>query len=822
MTTAKYEKLAAFYLGKRFDLDQDAVTDELLLYDAKDLTTHAVCVGMTGSGKTGLCLSLIEEAAIDGIPTIAIDPKGDLGNLLLTFPKLQPNEFRPWIDEAEAARKGMTADEYAADRAALWKKGLKQWDQTGERIGKFQNAVDINIYTPGSSTGIPLMVLRSLKAPPAQMLDDNDAMRERLMATVSGLLALLGIDADPIQSREHILISNIVDRSWRAGKDLDIAGLIQSIQTPPFERLGVMDVESFFPSKDRFKMAMALNNLLASPGFAAWMAGEPLDIERLLHTREGKPRISIMSIAHLSEAERMFFVTILLNEILAWVRTQPGTGSLRAILYMDEIFGYFPPSKNPPSKTPMLTLLKQARAYGLGIMLATQNPVDLDYKGLSNTGTWFIGRLQTERDKMRLLDGLESANASSTMTRAQTEAVLSSLGGRVFLMNNVHEDAPSLFHTRWALSYLRGPLTRSQIQTLMAPRKAAAALAAPTPAASIAKQPRTVQQPAVAAADPGLASTPPPLPPGVNQVFLPVTRSVPDGGYLRYEPFLLGAGKLHFVRTSAKIDDWQTVALLAMLDADTAGDIWNAADEAKEIECEKSGEPEARFAPMPAAAQRKTSHKSWSKSFKGHLYRTREKTILKSKELKQYSKLDESEADFRVRLRHLLNEKRDRTIEKLRKKYAPKLARLEERIRKSEERVDREKSQMKQQGLQTAVSFGATILGALFGRKKASVGNVGRAASTLRSAGRAARERGDVARAAENVKALQQQLIDLDATFTEEMEEVRASADVDTLEFEELTLRPRKSDISVDTLALAWTPYVVRADGVAEPAFDLD
>ncbi len=822
MATPNYEKLAAFYLGKQYNLDEADITDDILLYDAKDLTTHAVCVGMTGSGKTGLCLSLIEEAAIDGIPTIAIDPKGDLGNLMLAFPKLQPADFRPWIDDAEAARKGMTSDEYAADRAGLWKKGLKDWNQDGARIGRFKDAADINIYTPGSSTGMPLMILRSLKAPPENLLNDNDAMRERLMAVVSGLLALLGIDADPIQSREHILISNIVDRSWRAGRDLDVASLIQSIQTPPFERLGVMDVESFFPSKDRFKLAMALNNLLASPGFAAWMMGEPLDINRLLYTTEGKPRVSILSIAHLSDAERMFFVTILLNEVVAWVRSQPGTGSLRAILYMDEIFGYFPPTANPPSKMPMLTLLKQARAYGLGVMLATQNPVDLDYKGLANTGTWFIGRLQTERDKMRLLDGLESANASSNMNRSQTEKVLSSLGSRVFLMNNVHEDAPTLFHTRWALSYLRGPLTRSQIQKLMDARKAEASANAPVAATPNAQQPRNVQPVAAAASDPGLMSFPPPLPPGVNQVFLPLTKSVPDGGYLRYEPLIVGKGKLHYVRVSAKVDDWRDVSLLAIIDGQSGSNIWEAADAATSVDIEMSGESDARFAPLPAIAQRKTSYPKWSKSFTNFLYRNHEKSILKCKALKQYSELDETESEFRVRLRHLLHEERDKDIEKLRKKYTPKLASLEERIRKAEERVDREKSQMKQKGVQTAVSLGATILGALFGRKKASVGNVGRAASTIRSASRTAKERGDIARATDNVEALQKRLAEMEATFETEIEEIRTDADIDNLEFEELTIRPRKSDIAVETIALAWTPYVVRQDGIAEAAFEMD
>jgi hypothetical protein len=470
-----YELLGKFYLGRSYDLEQRRPRDELLLYDSKDLCTHAVCVGMTGSGKTGLCLALLEEAAIDGIPAICIDPKGDLGNLLLTFPDLKPSDFRPWIDPAEATRRGMTVDDFAKDTAKTWRDGLTEWGQTPERIARLKNAADVTIYTPGSQAGLPITVLRSFSAPPEEQRHDSELMRERVTAAASGLLALLGMDADPLKSREHILLSNLLDRTWREGKDLDLATLIRTIQSPPFDRLGVLDLDSFFPAQERFGFAMQLNSLLASPGFAAWREGEPLDVQRLLFTAEGKPRLSILSISHLTDAERMFFVTILLNEVLAWVRRQPGTSSLRAILYMDEVYGFFPPTANPPCKTPMLTLLKQARAFGLGVVLATQNPVDLDYKGLSNCGTWFLGRLQTERDKARVLDGLEGASAAAgaQFDRGQMERILSGLGRRVFLMNNVHDDAPAVFQSRWALCYLRGPLTRDQIQTLMAPRKTA-------------------------------------------------------------------------------------------------------------------------------------------------------------------------------------------------------------------------------------------------------------------------------------------------------------------------------------------------------------
>ena len=465
-----YEKLGLFYLGRPYDLETKSAREGLLLYDSKDLVTHAVCVGMTGSGKTGLCIDLLEEAAIDGIPALAIDPKGDLGNLLLTFPDLSPAEFRPWIDEDEARRNGKSPEEWAASQAETWRKGLESWGQSGERIERLRAAVDVAIYTPGSQSGLPLSIVKSFAAPPPDFIEESDLMRERVATTATSLLGLLGIDADPIKSREHILLSTIIDACWRQGQDLDLARLIQMIQTPPVQRIGVLELEAFYPSDKRFELAMAVNNLLAAPGFSAWMEGEALDIQRLLYTPEGKPRLTILSIAHLNDAERMFFVSLLLNQVLGWMRQQPGTTSLRAIVYMDEIAGYLPPVANPASKAPMLTLLKQARAFGVGMVLATQNPVDLDYKALSNAGTWFIGRLQTERDQMRVLDGLEGAmsTAGGAFDRGKLQALIAGLGKRVFLLHNVHEDGPEVFESRWAMSYLRGPLTRTQIKTLMA------------------------------------------------------------------------------------------------------------------------------------------------------------------------------------------------------------------------------------------------------------------------------------------------------------------------------------------------------------------
>ncbi|HJS74543.1 MAG TPA: DUF87 domain-containing protein, partial [Vicinamibacteria bacterium] len=516
---SSFEKLGVFYLGRPYDPAARAAGPSPLLYDSKDLTTHGLIVGMTGSGKTGLAIVLLEEAALDGIPSIVIDPKGDMSNLALRFPELGPQNFLPWIEPREAASRGVSEEELARETARTWEEGIGAWGQSRERVGALADAGAVDVYTPGSASGRPLAVLRSLSAPPAALRQDEDALRERIVNAVSGLLGLIGLDADPVTSREHVLLASLLDRAWRGGEDASLESLLKSIQTPPFQKLGVLDLESFYPERDRFVLAARLNSLLASPAFAAWREGEPLDVQRLLYGTDGRPRTAVLSIAHLSDAQRMFFVTLLLNEVIGWMRAQEGTGSLRAILYMDEIFGFFPPIAAPPSKAPMLTLLKQARAFGLGVVLATQNPVDLDYKGLANIGTWFLGRLQTERDRERLLEGL--ASASGGFDRAKTEEILSSLEKRVFLMQNVHEDAPVVFQSRWALSYLRGPLTLEQVKRL-----GGRALAREPEAAAPSPEARGGERPLV--------------PSSIAQCFLGSEGPV-------YRPALLATAQVHYV-----------------------------------------------------------------------------------------------------------------------------------------------------------------------------------------------------------------------------------------------------------------------------------
>ncbi len=812
-----YEKLGAFYLGRPYDAGSKSTVSEPLLYDSRDLTTHAVCVGMTGSGKTGLCLALLEEAGIDGVPAICIDPKGDLANLLLTFPQLAPGDFETWVDPADAKRKGLSVTDYAASVAANWRKGLADWDQTPARIANLRAQVDMAIYTPGANTGLPLSVLRSLDAPPAELRDDTTTLRERVSGVVGGLLSLVGRDVDPLQSREHILLSNIVEQAWRAGQGLDLAALIAAVQKPPMDKVGALDLETFFPAKDRTALAMALNNLLASPGFSAWLEGDPLDAQRLLYTAEGKPRISIISIAHLSDPERMFVVTLVLNELIGWMRRQSGTSSLRALLYMDEIFGYFPPTANPPSKPPMLTLLKQARAFGVGCVLATQNPVDLDYKGLGNTGTWFIGRLQTDRDKQRVLDGLESAlPGGAAGSRASLDSLMSGLTQRVFLMRNVHDDAPLLMQSRWALSYLRGPLTGPEISRLMAGRKSAAPRAASIPAAPIAAAPIAATETAGGAK--GNFAARPAIPADVREYFIAPTRG---SGATEYRPMVLGAAKLHFVDATAKIDAWRTVSLLAPITDGGDGVAWSeaAASGSAAPALTDRPEAEAQFAALPAALLRSQNYAAWGKALAAQLYETARTEVFSCKALALASHPDESEGDFRARIAHAAREKRDDAVGKVRDKFAAKRTTLADQLRRAEERVGRERDQLTERRTQTAVSIGSAVLGALFGRKALSTGSVGRAATAARTATRIGREKEDVARAEDSVEVLQQRLADFDAECETELKSATENFDTDSIALDRRSLAPRKSDIALGEIALVWAPWRRGADGFPAPAW---
>lgn len=818
-----FEKLGAFYLGRPYDVTTRTGADVPLLYDSRDLVTHAACIGMTGSGKTGLCMGLIEEALIDGIPALIIDPKGDAANLMLTFPDLTPEQFQPWVNEDDARRAGRSVAEFAASEATLWRDGLARWGQDAARVRALRAAADVVIYTPGSTSGRPVNVLASFKAPSAEVIEDSELLRDRLTATVSGLLGLVGMTGEPLQSREHILLANLLEASWKEGRGLDLIGLIQAIQSPPMTRVGALDLEAFYPAKDRFALAMTLNNLLAAPGFDVWMQGESLDVGRLLRSSDGRPQAAILSIAHLNDAERMFFVSLLLTEVIGWMRAQAGTSSLRALLYMDEVAGYLPPVAAPPSKAPLLLLLKQARAFGLGVVLATQNPVDLDYKGLGNIGTWFIGRLQTERDKARLLDGLQGTSLAAGMDRTALDATLSALGRRVFLMHNVHENVPVTFETRWTLSYLRGPLTRAQIRQLMEPASpsepSGGGVAAPTP--STAPLPVAARDDAPGAAHGGvsapastLATVPPILPPGIRQHFLPRRSPTPRGATLEYVPVLYASATVRVADARRGIEETMTLQRVSRLHDGPVPVSWEESvpTDVGAGALDRTPDQPADFAPLPAAATRPQAYDEWKRALAQYLVSTQTVELQKHADTGVMQRPGETDGAFRVRVQERQHEARDEAVDALRAKFASRLATQQDRVRRAAQAIEREEADVAQTGIQAVVTTLTGLAGALLGRKMASATNVGRLGTAARSAGRTIKARQDVARAKANHEAEQTRLADRE---TELEQAARAIQDRyrEIGELQTVTIRPRRGDVSIEMLTLAWLPTVANADG---------
>jgi hypothetical protein len=776
-----FEKATSFYLGKIINPATEKTTDNLLLYESKNLTTHAVCVGMTGSGKTGLGIALLEEAGLDKIPAIIIDPKGDLTNLLLTFPNLTADEFLPWIDFSEAEKKSLTPEEYAESIAETWKEGLLASFEDGLRIKKLKDSVEMVIYTPASKAGVPISVLSSFNAPPANLRQDSELMRDKVLSLTSSLLGLLGIEADPINSKEHIMISAIIDQAWQRGENLDIASLIGQIQAPEFDKLGALNLEIFFPKKERLSLAVRLNGLLASKSFQAWMEGEPLDIEKLLYNDEKKPKLSILSIAHLSDTERMFFVTLVLGEFLTWMRRQPGTSSLKAILYMDEIFGYFPPSAMPPSKLPMLTLLKTARAFGIGIFLSTQNPVDLDYKGLSNCGTWFIGKLQTDRDKVRVLEGLRVASNGDINTET-LDKMMSSIKKRTFIMRSIHEKDPIVFETRWTMSYLKGPLTLPQIENLTKKENVGVL---------------NVQEI-------NLKQTKPLSPQGIPEYFRKQSNFLKSN---HYKPSVLGVAKLHFVDLKFQLDVWKTIFLLSPMDKTGKNIDLNNAEEVPDIKNELDAKPlpDSSFEDLPAFLMQEKNFVLFQKAFAATLYQNQSLKIMQLKDLGLLSKPDESETDFHERIKITLNQKQAETLRKLEEKYAEKRNVIENKLKRADEKFTIQKQQSWLQKIEAFISFVTTIFSAFLG-KHLTKGTITQVGTSMRRAGRITKEDQQVVHAEDSLKSYESQLEDLKMQENEEIKLATTSFETMIGRIEEITVKPRKSDVTIDEVAIVWSP----------------
>ena len=809
MTDASFvgipEKLGSFYLGSGFDLEKNAVVGPQLHYDARDLTTHAVCVGMTGSGKTGLCVGLLEEAAIDQIPAIIIDPKGDMGNLLLHFPELRPQDFGPWINEDDARRKAVSVDEFAVTTSALWRKGLAEWGITPDRIHTLSRSVEYAVYTPGSESVRPVNVLGSLRVPPSL---DAEAMRENITGTVGALLGLVGVDADPVKSQEAILLSVLFEHFWSNGQDVDLGLLVRSVQDPPVRKFGVFDVDSFLPAQGRFELAMALNNLMASPSFAAWLSGSPLDIDALLYRPDGTPKHSVFYIAHLSEPERMFFVTLLLNAVVAWMRRQPGTTSLRALLYFDEVFGFLPPVAMPPSKRPLLTILKQARAYGLGAVLVTQNPVDLDYKALSNAGTWFIGRLQSKQDQQRLLEGLKTASATDDASAAALANSVGQLKNRVFIMNNVHNVGPVTFHTRWAMNYLRGPMTRAQLQRFVQPRgqeEPPAARPAPEPASPSS----------------GGSSARPVLPPGLSERFLadlPGAAGPPGRGIL-YRSAIGALVSTHFIhrKHDLKVKE-QTLHIIFPADAGKQADWARAAvaivpDNALSIS--PAYDDMSFVGGLPAGCTTQEDAKSLGRKLVDWVYDHRRASFLYNDDLDILQQPGETDAAFQSRLALAAREQRDAAIDQIGERFQKQLDRIEDRRETVSRSLSEQEELYSARKQEELFSLGETVLGIVLGRRR----RLSTVATKRRMTGSARAKMETLEAKEEELKA---EMLTLQAEAESKAAEITRAWDAVVKKVARYEIEPRRTDVSVVFVGVLWLPYVVDSDrGVEIPAFSL-
>jgi len=795
-----------FYLGREYDPKKDKVTDSQVTYDPKDINTHGVILGMTGSGKTGLSMIMLEEAALQGIPQIIIDPKGEMANLLLAFPDYRPEDYLPWIDPSQVKGGEEGLKEEAKSVAALWKKGHGEWGITPDRIRKLKDTCDFTVFTPGSGAAVPVNVLSSFRIPKGGG-GDEERMRDLISGSVSALLSLVGIEADPIKSREHILLSKIWEDCWERGQDLNLEKIITFIADPPMKKVGVFDLETFYPRSERFELAMSLNNIVASPTFEAWRKGPPLSIDLLLRPNGKKPGVSIFYIAHLNEEERQFFVTILLSNLISWMMGQEGTGKLRAMVYVDEALGMLPPHpKDPPTKRPIMTLLKQARAFGVGLLLATQNPVDLDYKALTNAGTWFIGRLQTKQDKGRLIEGLSYASKAAPAPE-ELDDLISSLKKRVFLCHNVHEKAPVLFHTRWAISYLRGPISKGRLKDLPA---------ADFPDAA------SVSAVAEETADPGetLLPTSPKIE-GVHNFFiapnsdayptfanLVPTRETTDEKGFSMIPAIIARAEAKFDVERKNISQKREIAKVIFPLGEREGG-W---DESVEIPTGEDGESQIRdalpipkenvvgFRPLPQWCVKKGVLKKIFSDFVDHLFIGEKVTLFKNSNFNVLSEFGEKREDFVERLKEIAEDAVDSEVEKIADKYKRKMETIEKKIKKEERELTMREMEYSERKREEFLSAGETILGLVLGKRRSGLTR----ATTKRRMTKKAK--GMMEGTEAEIVEFKEELKQLTDELEEEIASIKEDALKKTEEIEQVDITLEKNDIYLLDFGILWIP----------------
>jgi len=774
--------------------------DEPVFYDSANLTTHGVIVGMTGSGKTGLGVVMLEEALLSGIPTLIIDPKGDMGNLLLSFPQLLPTDFMPWISDSEAGDDRTSA---AVEKAEQWKSGLAGSGIEPERIQRLRDTVDFSIYTPGSKAGIPLNIIGSLNAPGED--SDPESIQDEIEGYASSLLALVGIDSDPLSSREHILLSNIINHYWLQGKSLDLGMLIGLVQQPPMRKLGVIDLDTFYPAADRVKLAMKLNGLAASPSFSSWTEGPELNIQNMLFGDDGKPRSAVVSLSHLSDEERQFVVTLLLSKMVTWMRKQSGTSDLRALVYMDEVFGYVPPVGSPPSKKPILTILKQARAFGVGLVLSTQNPVDIDYKAISNAGTWMIGRLQTDQDKERLLDGMSTSDGS--VDTAALGKTISALNKRQFVLHSTKLPVPQLFGTRWAMSYLPGPLTREQISQLTSDEQRNAR----TPAKSDGGE---SDAPAKLADNESAVS--PQIADNVRVRYLDPGVDYSDDIGASATGKRLQAGlavrvEMLFDDTKAKLRhevEWE--AIMTPLDGPVDPDDAMVVDyDDRDLSAK---EPESPIYVLPdAKIKNKTYFTSAQKAIKDHLYRNQELELFFNRELKVYSRIGETRDDFESRCQQVADDGADADAEKLRKVLAKKIDRINASIKKAEDKLREIQfdaiSRKKDQQTSAVIDIAGGVLGSLLGGRRSTRSMITSGVRRSQSKGRMAQKAAERLKTAEHrYTDLMEDRDELEMELGDDLNDIQDEWSEKVFEIESIVVGLEKTDISIDDVALVWIP----------------
>lgn len=769
-----FEKLGLFYLGELLDSETKERTGTPLLYKSSALTTHAVIVGMTGSGKTGLGIGMIEEAAIDRIPVLAIDPKGDLPNLALTFPDFHADNFAPWIDPYVAEQNDMTVEEYAAKEAKTWRSGLAASGQDSDRVRKFQQT-PVTIYTPGSTSGIPISIVQSLN-PPGDVIQGEELILEKITGVVDSLLTLLGQAPSPF-SQEHVLLSTIIQSQWQRGVTVTLPDLVHLVQQPPVQNIGVLDLETFYPERERRKLALQLNTIIAAPAFKNWLSGVPLDIDSLLFDEAGNPAITVISLNHLNEREQHFFVTLLLTEFNAWTRSQPGTGALRALLYMDELFGFLPPVAEPATKKPLLSLLKQARAFGVGLTLCTQNPIDIDYKALGNAGTWFIGRLQTERDRNRLLQGLATGGNQAPQELMNR---IGSLGKREFLMHNVSQEQPKTFYTRWVMSYLAGPLTLEQIRQL--------------PQGSSATHPPESEFPKASSLI--RSSAAPIVPTEIPQRF--------HGGGDRLEPHLLIQAEVHYSSKTYKVEHTKWVSQVIPILAHQLPESWTGSDHFSTYASDLDSTPpqSATYGSLPAFPAGSRALRDWEQAFKRWLRGDGALKLWHHPAIKLTGEVEESEKSFRQRCDISIHELRDKKRQQITARYASRFNTLERRLLTQRQTVIRREETQKQQQLDTYISLGSTLLGSFLSGKKPSTSAV---SAAMRKVTGQSTKQVDINAAQELLARTEQEFIDLQTTVDQELAELSNEiAQYQIQPLETISIRPIASSVHVTFLGLVW------------------